>query len=124
MRVFVYFNLHRKCWSVKALEGQRKGRVVYHLQSLRLYACEFKVSEAGRQRVIREGRKNVHAGIVGYLSHTAGTLDLAGYVSVPVTYNPYRYSSFVRKRDEAPVNSAEWVTLHGDRSVVAWRRAA
>lgn len=26
MKVFVYFNLHKRCFSVKALEGERKGR--------------------------------------------------------------------------------------------------
>jgi hypothetical protein len=65
MKVFVYFNLHKKVWSVKALEGPNKGRVVAHRNALSLYHCTFKVSEAGRQRVIREQRKNVHAGIVG-----------------------------------------------------------
>lgn len=28
MKVFVYFNLHRKCWSVKALEGRRSLMVL------------------------------------------------------------------------------------------------
>ncbi len=50
MRVFVYFNLHRKCLSVKALEGERKGRVIAHAKAVELVGVTFKVSEAGRQR--------------------------------------------------------------------------
>ena len=49
MRVFVYFNLHRHCWSIKALEGPQRGRVVAHAQRVNLSGCHFKVSEAGRQ---------------------------------------------------------------------------
>jgi hypothetical protein len=48
MKVFVYFNLHRKCWSVKALEGPSKGRVIQHTDDIILSNCTFKVSEAGR----------------------------------------------------------------------------
>lgn len=65
MRVFVYFNLHRKCWSIKALEGPSKGRVIGHADYVDLACVEWKVSEAGRQRVIREKKKNVHAGAIG-----------------------------------------------------------
>jgi len=31
LKVFCYFNLHRKCFSIKALEGPNKGRVVAHI---------------------------------------------------------------------------------------------
>ena len=65
MKVFVYFNLHRKLFSVKALEGPDKGKVIGHTTYLWLKDVTFKVSEAGRQRVLREKRKNVHAGVVG-----------------------------------------------------------
>ena len=115
LRVFVYFNLHRKCWSIKALEGAARGRVVAHATSVRLDCVEFRVSEAGRQRVIREQRKNVHAGAVGVLASFGGmwtdaalAFDASGLVSpaeaytgsVPpegatrITYSPYRGPSF------------------------------
>jgi hypothetical protein len=113
MKVFVYFNLHKKVWSVKALSGPNKGRVVAHLDRLVLDDCAFKVSEAGRQRVLREKRKNVHAGVVGTLSG-----QLADFAGVAVTYNPYKYSSFVTRNDEQPIHSAHRVVLNG-RSVSA-----
>ena len=67
-KVFVYRNLHRKCWSLKSLEGNDKGLVIAHLDEVVLDNPTPKISEAGRQRVLKEGRKNVHAGIVGYIS--------------------------------------------------------
>ena len=90
MKVFVYFNLHRKCFSVKALEGVNKGRVIKHAFFVALENVTFKVSEAGRQRVLKEQRKNVHAGVVGTL---VPSLDAVG--SERVTYNPYKGSTFV-----------------------------
>lgn len=44
MRVFIYWNLHRKCWSIKALEGAFKGRVLAHAKAWQVHGAEFKVS--------------------------------------------------------------------------------
>ena len=113
MKVFVYFNLHKKIWSVKALSGPKKGLVIAHRDRLVLTDCTFKVSEAGRQRVLLEKRKNVHAGVVGTLTH-----HLEDSVGVAVTYNPYKYSSFITRSDEQPIYFARRVVLNG-RSVSA-----
>ncbi len=109
MKVFVYFNLHRKCWSVKALEGPTKGRVVQHTDDIVLSSCTFKVSETGRQRVLKERRKNVHAGVVGNIVNPS-SLDRVVHL-VPVTYNPYKAGTFVTKPDGAPIYAADVVFL-------------
>lgn len=114
MRVFVYFNLHKKVFSVKALEGPRKGRVVAHLSELNLGNATFKVSQAGRERVLREQRKNVHAGVVGEWYGTVQAINNG----VPVTYNPYLYSSFVTADTKQPVFHAREVHLK-DRRITA-----
>ena len=94
MKVFVYYNLHKHLWSVKALEGPHKGRVIAHSHTVLLSGAQGKVSQAGRHRVLQEGRKNVHAGIVGTLVHTG----IEGYFpALEVTYNPYKYTQFVHK---------------------------
>ena len=109
MKVFVYFNLHRKCWSVKALEGPMKGRVIKHADDIVLSSCTFKVSEAGRQRVLKERRKNVHAGVVDTIVEPS---SLARVVHlVPVSYNPYKAGTFVTKPDGAPIYAADVVFL-------------
>lgn len=106
MKVFVYFNLHKKVFSVKALEGAQKGRVIAHQNALTLRDVTFKVSEAGRQRVLREQRKNVHAGVVGYWD---GSVDpvIQEVNDIAVTYNPYKFNTFVLKDQEVPIH---WAT--------------
>jgi len=119
-KVFAYRNLHRQCWSVKALEGPLKGRVIYHANDLTLGWCDFKVSQAGRQRVLREQKKNVHAGVVGYLTD-CGEIATDGIdLDVPVTYNPYKYDSFVDARCEVPVSSALFVNLNSKGKLHAY----
>ena len=114
MRVFVYFNLHKKCFSIKALEGDRKGRVVAHSNTVLLESCKFKVSEAGRQRVLREKRKNVHAGVTGVWingDRVESHYEFLSMVGRQVTYNPYKYDSFVYKTTEQPVDKADVVAM-------------
>ncbi len=108
MKVFVYYNLHRKCWSVKALQGPSKGRVVAHTNNIVLSDCEFKVSESGRQRVLRDKKKNVHAGVVGFWTQLA-TLPKVS-VSKTAHYNPYKYSTFVDK-DGKPLRKSKLVLM-------------
>ena len=102
MRVFVYYNLHKKLFSIKALEGPNKGRVIAHRKELSLDYVEFRVSEAGRQRVLREKRKNVHAGVHGYWYDTEFAVDN----EIEVTYNPYKYKTFVFKHNERMITWA------------------
>lgn len=121
MKVFVYWNLHRGQWSVKALEGPDKGRVIARQPAVLLKNVEGKVSEAGRQRVLREGRKNVHAGMVGTLVDPIGkhnVIDLLrDWIGDKVTYNPRKYTSFVHVVDESRFEGASYAYMDADRSV-------
>ena len=98
VRVFVYRNLHRKCYSVKSMET---GRVLFHADEITLVNVKFRVGKAGRERVLKTRQKNVHAGVVGYIAD----VSLIGQTS-RVTYNPYKYSSFVRQ-DESSIVEAK-----------------
>lgn len=105
MKVFVYYNLHKNCWSIKALEGDQKNRVMAHATYVELYDTTPKVSKAGQARVRTEQRKNVHAGIVGtlrlfskndkFISDELDTVGSEGCKLMQVTYNPYKYDTFV-----------------------------
>jgi hypothetical protein len=121
-RVFVYKNLHENCWSVK---DRQTGHVVAHADRVELSDVELKVSPSGRRRVLEEQRKNVHAGLVGTLED----VQLRGkaypsqrYVvgQAPsknaelITYNPYKYETFVIKADEKPVLTADSAVLSDD----------
>ncbi len=92
MKVFCYRNLHKKgnVWSVR---DEATKLVVDHVESILLKDVELKVSEAGRKRVLREGRKNVHAGVKGErIFHLIDKDDLPWQ---PAYYNPYKYETFV-----------------------------
>ena len=136
MRVFVCWNLHRKCWSIKALTGPSRGRVIGHAEYVDLACVEWKVSEAGRQRVLKKKKKNVHAGAVGILESWTGTdwrahklcgdktlFDLnmeEGGASVGVTYNPYKGGTFTDVATGAPVRASRCAYLCPDRRVSAY----
>ena len=61
-RVKVYYNLNLDCLSVIDAET---GLLYCHAHRVELHDAKFRVQEAGRQRVLREKRKNVHAYVVG-----------------------------------------------------------
>lgn len=111
MKVFVYFNLHKKCFSLKALEGPDKGRVIMHATYVKLRDCTFKVSEAGRQRVLREKKKNVHAGCVGTVLSAGTIMQEVPEAYSKVQYNPYKAAYFVTAEDHQPVHTAHLAFL-------------
>lgn len=113
----VYYNLHKHCLSLKALEGERRGCVVLHARAVRLQDVVFKVSQAGRERVLLERSKNVHAGVVGELVDIEPWVDGEGVSAMTalveplgltrqLTYDPYRFSSFVTRDTHEPVTAA------------------
>ena len=117
MKVKVYFNLHKKCFSI-----QHKGKVIGYADAVTLKDCQFKVSESGRQRVLREKRKNVHAYCIGEWVDSANksaveyallteNWAIANPEAKSVTYNPYKYGSFVDKRSEQPIVKSDAVLL-------------
>ena len=102
-KVYVYKNLHLGCWSVK-----QDGRVKMHTTDICLFDCSFRVSQKGRDRVLKEKRKNVHAGVSGYIVDRFPTYDepiyadnFKGTHTIKLAkYNPYKYSSFVQVDDD------------------------
>lgn len=96
MKVFVYYDLHHQCWSLRSLKTGRvlnfrrtpDGRQKVRRQTVALRDCQFRVSQAGRRRVLASGRKNVHAGVVGTLTCLAPADRQA--LTRRVSYNPQR----------------------------------
>lgn len=87
--VKVYRNLHNGMLSV-----QQQGLVVAHVHSINLSSATFIVSEAGRQRVIRDKKKNVHAFVCGMVAAINPPAPAIGNRQ-RVTYNPYKAEHFV-----------------------------
>ena len=89
-RVYVYFNLHKKVWSVR-----QGGKVVGHTNSIQLKDCKYLVGKSGRERVLKEGRKNVHAGVSGYVVDKIPPCRTHS----DITYNPKLNKGFVLRLD-------------------------
>lgn len=103
----VYRNLHNNMYSIK-----QQGLVVAHAERLCISNCKFIVNEKGRQKVIKEKKKNVHAYIEGkYTTSCMGTTASRNDLPVKVTYNPYLYDSFINTQYKTPVKGARAVIL-------------
>ena len=118
MRVQVYRNLNNGLISIQDLST---GLVLGHAYAIDLEEANFIVREAGRQQVIREQRKNVHAFVRGkvvdvlnfqpfkgrgtnlydaipYESDIYSRLQrgsMVGGTTTKVSYNPYKAPHFV-----------------------------
>ena len=99
-RVQVYKNLHQNVYSVR-----QDGIVKFHAHSIWLKNARYNVSQAGNAKVRREGKKNVHATVSGYL-----TLTLPDHTH-RITYNPYKHFSFVYDATQMPVKTTETCSL-------------
>ena len=104
-RLYVYWNLHKKTWSVR-----QSGKVVGHANLIHLKDCRFLVGKAGQARVRREKKKNVHAGVSGYLAIPPFPSSLGCYVM----YNPYKHDTFVQRDHQfpAPVTESEFAKMY------------
>lgn len=91
--VMIYKNLHNGLFSVK-----QDGLVVAHIESVLLASVSFKVNDSGRNRVIREKKKNVHAFIVGYILNVNNTP--MSLLKRSITYNPYKFNYFYFKDND------------------------
>lgn len=95
----VYKNLNNGKLSIQQqiyIDGKgMQWRVVGHAEEVRLRGCTFKVYEAGRQRVLKEHRKNVHAYVRGTLVSVSDVETFDKHdVGAPIYYNPYECTQF------------------------------
>lgn len=112
--VRVYYNLNKHCWSVQHKVPGKGWRVCQHVPSLRLSEVTFRVSEAGRQRVLRQRRKNVHAYAIGFLESTVAVYRGEGR---RIGYNPYRGPHFAYISDSMEVSTADQIVFTNDRKI-------
>ena len=115
-RVKVYYNLHKHTFSV-----QKNGLVVLHADYIKLEDVEFKVRQGGKDKVRKENSKNVHAFVIGNL------VDFCKYpcddipeepVGDIITYNPYKYDTFVYRETEEPVIYATEVDMINSKNKI------
>lgn len=108
-KVMVYYNLHKKTFSV-----QYQGKVVLYADYVKLSDVEFRVREGGKEKVRKEMRKNVHAFVIGrlmdYCEFPCENMPPETNNNV-ITYNPYKYDSFVKKDSEEPIYKANEIDM-------------
>lgn len=107
-KVMVYYNLHKHTFSIKY-----NNIVIMHADMVKLKNVEFRVREGGKEKVRLEKSKNVHAFVIGELidfcEYPCG--DMKEPSGIVVTYNPYKFDSFVIKKTEEPVYNAREVEM-------------
>ena len=102
-RVEVYRNLHKGCWSIR-----QDGLVKAHTEVAFLLNPRFVVRENGRLRVNERKSKNVHAWLSGILHENPSRVHEIGNTAWRmITYDPYKYKSFVLKTDKKPITNAK-----------------
>lgn len=113
-RVFVYRNLHappgelvwsiRDCVTKVVIGHGGSGTTTPHFS---IKNARFVVSAAGRARVLATKRKNVHAGVEGYLS-----LDNHRHSDLmAISYDPYKGPTFTCRETGRVVRTAPWVVF-------------
>ena len=93
-RVYVYFNLHKKCFSVK-----QSGKVVSHDDCVLLKDCRFLVGDAGRERVLKEKKKNAPRALSLKVSQK-GAVSVYGLGRFPVTLYPAQMQRLLSIKEE------------------------
>jgi hypothetical protein len=84
----IYWNSHRKLFSVR-----EKGKVSGHVASAFILQPQFIVSEKGRQRVVRDQQKNVHAVVRGVVCETNQDLRLK-FIKENRQYSDYSFAVY------------------------------
>lgn len=131
MKAKVYFNLHNGKWSIKDCAS---GLVMGHADKVCLRDVTPLVSQAGRKRVLIEKQKNVHAFLVGEVIRIENFTSLRGrwvdaihstFTDLPkggkvITYNPYKFESFVVADTLKPIVKVGMVDMIADRKCIGW----
>jgi hypothetical protein len=114
-QTFIYRNLHTKCFSLR-----KAGKVYGYANSILAKDVTFKVSEAGRKRVLETKQKNVHAGILSpEIITDFGNVEeefTREYSQLTkVSYNPYYAGKFFIVESKSFISAAEkvYLTLYG-----------
>jgi hypothetical protein len=111
MKVAVYYNLHKHTFSLQSRNKEDYGRVIEHAEHVILKNANYVVRTSGRNKVLQEKKKNVHAYVVG---EVVEGITGPRYQEKTVTYNPYKAKSFYIKETGEPIASSGFAVLRKD----------
>ena len=112
-KIRVYYNFRKKLFSVQE-KVNGKWKVVEHTNELCIRNAAFKVSEAGRQRVLKQKRKNVHAFILG---ERFPFIPKSFVYRDEVSYDPYKGPNFMVVSEGKPLDRAKYVTIFNGKVI-------
>ena len=112
-RLEVFYNLHKKIWSVR-----HRGVVLEHTTGIELDEVSLDVQPAGNARVRREKRKNVHAFVRGKRVEPWKVSCDKNWKEI--TYNPYKHKTFVFKDTGKPIKKAERAVMDAREHPKVW----
>lgn len=115
-RIRIYRNLNNGTMSVQTHTKGVGWRVAGNVTNAIVAGVTFKVSEASRQRVIREGCKNVHAWGEGVL---LAEFDRSVAAPIDLEYNPYVHATFVERHSERPIAACKFLTVRDNQVFVS-----
>ena len=105
----VHYNLNKHTFSITY-----KNKLIAHADHIKLNDVEFRVRPGGRARVLEDKRKNVHAFVIGtlleYCKYPCESLPNETNNNI-VTYDPYKYSSYVMKDTKEPIYNVGGVEM-------------
>ena len=111
MKVAVYYNLHKHTFSLQSRNKEDYGKVIGHTEHVILKNANYVVRDSGRDKVLQEKKKNVHAFVVG---EVVEGLEGSRNVEKVVTYNPYKCRSFYEVKTMLPIASSQYAILRKD----------
>jgi hypothetical protein len=113
-QIRVYRNLNKKTFSYQ--KKTKKGwRVAGWSDEILIQNATFRVSQAGRARVIREKRKNVHAYIIGdpiYVRGLTKKTPILKNFKTKLYYNPYKTKTFMNTKNNKSIHNADSVLVN------------
>ena len=113
MKVRIYYNFHKKLFSVQE-KVNGSWKVVEYTNEIFIRNATFKVSESGRQRVLKQKRKNVHAFILG---ERFPFIPKSFVYRDEVSYNPYKQGNFMLVSENKPLDRAKYVAIIGGKVI-------
>jgi hypothetical protein len=110
MKVAVYWNLHKKLFSIQSRKKENYGKVINYVNSVVINSLNFVVRKSGREKVLKENSKNVHAFVIGTLEwFSENKFRLKS--DQKLVYDLYKYEGFVIADTKEQISKAWRVTM-------------
>jgi hypothetical protein len=111
----VYRNLNNGRMSLQSKQGS-SWKVVGHVENCVISSVKFHIGESGRQKVIRERCKNVHAWGQGML---VAEFDERVKAPVALSYNPYTDTTFKQRHTDNAIVQCQYLVVRDNQVFVS-----